>query len=1698
MGKKKSIIPTFLLTLILLYQLVLPFGNITAFANTTMLPPSNLAYQSITPDDGKLTWNTVFGATGYKVYEIKDGQIVPLATVTATNYSLNDLAEGNYRYVVSTLSSGGESGPSAPVSVEIIYPNMVAPAKVTSTITHGNDIVLNWDASQYATTYNVYRINEAGEKNLITRTSSRSYTLAKAEEGSYTFAVSASHNLYGESPVSALVNVDLAYPVMVPPANLSFTVSNGTDVTLKWQASSYAMNYRVYEVLDGQKQLLNTVTGTSVTLKNVSSGEHSYIVHTFSDRFGESAEGSQITLTVSEIVMQPPGTLTYKIQNTNDATISWATATYATSYKVYQIMDGQRILKSTVSGTSVTYAKLSAGSYQYEVYSYSNNFGESETGAPVSFTIDSVQIYPPAELTYKVQNGNDIVLNWTSSSNAENYNVYKIADGKRTLLRNVTGTTTTLSNQPAGEYVISVTANSSRFGESAEGTMISFTLDQIILQAPQSFAYEIKNGNDVYFTWSSVEFATNYKIYQIVDGQKILKSTVTGTNATLANLPEGVHNYRIYTYSTRFGESGEGTSATISIVYPKMAAPENPVQTVTSPTSFTLSWDSVNFVTNYKVYQIVNGQKVLKSTVTDKKVSYSNMTPGLYNYEVYSYSSRFGESLVGTPFAVKVDGQFLPAPDNISFSIKNGNDITLQWSSVQYATGYKIYQVVGGEETLVRTQSGTTVTFTNLPEGEINYIVRAYSTLLGDSPFGAETKLTIVYPVLEKPVNVTTSISNGNDITIKWNAVTHATAYKIYHMNNGEKVLLRSVTGTSSTFTNMQEGNYEIIVHSSSDRFGESPEGSAVQSNIVFPIMQAPASATHSIASGNDVTLRWNASLFAKEYRVYQLVDGERILNRTVTGTSTSLVNLPEGDYTFVVHSYSDRFGESPVGSTLAIKLVFPVMQAPANFTQSISNGNDITLRWNSSTYAKDYRIYQIQNGEKSLIRTLTGTSASFTNMPEGDYTYVVHSYSDRFGESPAGSSIEFNLTWPVVQAPKLSGTVFDANNITLSWPVAIWANEYRVYKVQGDNKELLYKGPALTYKVYNLKEETHSFEVTAYSTRFGESVPSNRVEQKIVYPIMGIPAASLKLLSETSALISWDFVTYANGYNIYELIGEERVLVAGKINNLSYTLQNLTYANHEYIVTSYSNSFGESDPSEILLAKLIVDTTPPETAFDGPAGWSAENVIVTLNPTDDETGVKSTFYSLNDAPITVGTSILVTLEGYNKISYHSLDNAGNMEQVKTAFVWIDKTVPETTINSFPEYSQSVSIELTGFDGLSKIGQTFYSINGSDFIEGASFTVEKEGVNKIAYFSVDQAGNREEAKTAEVLIDRTAPTTETSIPGSWVNENVSVSLKPVDEASGIKATFYSINGSDFIEGASFTVEKEGVNKIAYFSVDQAGNREEAKTAEIKIDKTAPVTKATLPAGWVKEDVLVSLSSADNNSKYVKTYYSIDGSDFVEGTAFKISKEGISKIAYYSVDEAKNAEVIKTAEVKIDKTAPEAAIVTKTEFELGSVITLDYTAFDGISEITSKELKVNGKTYSKGDRLELDQPGEYKIQLSVTDAAGWATTQEKTFTVFIPVSIEVLPKVITGNKGIFTVKANLPKEFQSLSFDVQTVTLNGVFAKADNNGLQKQAEKGHFKFEREDFKWEKGEVVVELRGYLDNNYLVVAKTTIKVK
>jgi len=98
---------------------------------------------------------------------------------------------------------------------------------------------------------------------------------------------------------------------------------------------------------------------------------------------------------------------------------------------------------------------------------------------------------------------------------------------------------------------------------------------------------------------------------------------------------------------------------------------------------------------------------------------------------------------------------------------------------------------------------------------------------------------------------------------------------------------------------------------------------------------------------------------------------------------------------------------------------------------------------------------------------------------------------------------------------------------------------------------------------------------------------------------------------------------------------------------------------------------------------------------------------------------------------------------------------------------------------------------------------------------------------------------------SEELNDLSPPNTEISIFGvqgnnGWYRSDMSITLSATDDNSGILETRYSINGSPLVSYLGpVSIGAQGTTMLKYYSVDKAGNNEEMKAIEVKIDKTAP-------------------------------------------------------------------------------------------------------------------------------------------------------------------------------------------------------------------------------------------------------------------
>jgi hypothetical protein len=183
---------------------------------------------------------------------------------------------------------------------------------------------------------------------------------------------------------------------------------------------------------------------------------------------------------------------------------------------------------------------------------------------------------------------------------------------------------------------------------------------------------------------------------------------------------------------------------------------------------------------------------------------------------------------------------------------------------------------------------------------------------------------------------------------------------------------------------------------------------------------------------------------------------------------------------------------------------------------------------------------------------------------------------------------------------------------------------------------------------------------------------------------------------------------------------------------------------------------------------------------------------------------------------------------------------------------------PPTTTDDFDDawHRSAVTVHLkpvdAGGSGMSGgLAKTEYSKDGgATWVTGTSVTygVWKRGggsgVHTLLYRSTDAAGNLEETRSVQVLMDARAPLTtddalSTPQPGGCtVHLTAADTLFGVSACSGVAAVTYSLDGGAprTVPGASASVMVSGAGThwIAYAATDNAGNTEYVKWRSVTI------------------------------------------------------------------------------------------------------------------------------------------------------------------------------------------------------------------------------------------------------------------------
>lgn len=395
---------------------------------------------------------------------------------------------------------------------------------------------------------------------------------------------------------------------------------------------------------------------------------------------------------------------------------------------------------------------------------------------------------------------------------------------------------------------------------------------------------------------------------------------------------------------------------------------------------------------------------------------------------------------------------------------------------------------------------------------------------------------------------------------------------------------------------------------------------------------------------------------------------------------------------------------------------------------------------------------------------------------------------------------------------------------------------------------------------------------------------------------------------------------------------------------------------------TGFSEKCADSDADGICNSNYVMDpnntdylplarpdATPPHTTISlsgtmGDNSWYVSDVTITLNAADNNSGsgIAKTEYSFDNASWNAYSSSFVSgIEGTSMIYYRSIDNAGNVEQVKSQSFKIDKTGPIVagTIVNVPNannwHKENVVVKFSCSDAISGAVTPAFDV-----------TVNTEGSNQQAFGQcTDNAGNNSSFSVGGINIDKTSPVVSvlrSPDPNSrgWNNTPVTVTFAASDSLSDIDGSSASI----------ITFGQEGAGQSANQNfADKAGNIAQASASGINIDLTRPVITGAATVqpninGWYNSDVTVHFNANDTLSGLASAPQD------VILTASGANQEATGTAEDYAGNQA----IYKVSGISIDRTPPTisgAALTSPNSNNwYSSDVTIKFTASDSLSGI----------------------------------------------------------------------------------------------------------------------------------------------------
>ena len=448
-----------------------------------------------------------------------------------------------------------------------------------------------------------------------------------------------------------------------------------------------------------------------------------------------------------------------------------------------------------------------------------------------------------------------------------------------------------------------------------------------------------------------------------------------------------------------------------------------------------------------------------------------------------------------------------------------------------------------------------------------------------------------------------------------------------------------------------------------------------------------------------------------------------------------------------------------------------------------------------------------------------------------------------------------------------------------------------------------------------------------------------------------------------------------------YAIDGGEEMVIANSLRpngsekyfHTSFSIpNNISNGKHFFQVWAADSCGNMSAPVTVYFNVNKDVTAPTGTHSINPTNWTNGDVTITLNTTDDMSGVKR--IKKPDGSYIYSVSTIYVVPANGSYTFVLEDNVGNTRNYTVTINNIDKTAPTGSLSHSPTnwVNTDIKIHWSVADANSGVKQIKLPDGTIKTTATGDYTVSQNGTYTFVVYDV--AGNTLTLQETVTNIDKTPPTGSLSHnPTDWVIDYVKIHWTASDSQSGFNRVVLPDGTSTTNASGDFTVTDNGTYTFTLY--DNVGNSRILTENINNIDKIMPEGVLSLQENRLTDEkIKISWKAFDLQSGFSKIL--LPDSTFSTNATGEFIVAQMGDYSFVIYDKVGNTRELSINVSNVDMINPILEVTQDTDKWTNGEITLNWKADDYQSGLQNVVLPSSENITDKQGSYIVTENGNY--------------------------------------------------------------------------------------------------------------------------